>query len=228
MGRLDDRVAIITGGAGGIGAATGLLFCEEGARVALVDSDRDAMDAALAEIRAKVPGARVEGIIADVAREQAAAAAVGKARDALGPIDVLVNLAGIRAYEPLGESRAETWDRILDVNFLSYVWFIKAALADLRASGQGSVVNVSSTHGVNPRGGTGQYDATKAAIISMTKTLAFEEKFEKRGKKFLTWRIEWKNQDGELVKRHVRTSYWVGTPQPLIGMDRHGRQVVGS
>ncbi|HWP14647.1 MAG TPA: SDR family NAD(P)-dependent oxidoreductase, partial [Xanthobacteraceae bacterium] len=157
MGRLDDRVAIITGGAGGIGAATGLLFCEEGARVALVDSDRDAMDAALAEIRAKVPGARVEGIIADVAREQAAAAAVGKARDALGPIDVLVNLAGIRAYEPLGESRAETWDRILDVNFLSYVWFIKAALADLRASGQGSVVNVSSTHGVNPRGGTGQY-----------------------------------------------------------------------
>jgi len=175
VGRLDDRVAIITGGAGGIGAATGLLFCEEGARVALVDSDRDAMDAALAEIRAKVPGARVEGIIADVAREQAAAAAVGKARDALGPIDVLVNLAGIRAYEPLGESRAETWDRILDVNFLSYVWFIKAALADLRASGQGSVVNVSSTHGVNPRGGTGQYDATKAAIISMNKTLAFEE-----------------------------------------------------
>src|SRR6188472_580755 len=175
VGRLDDGVAIITGGAGGIGAATGLLFCEEGARVALVDSDRDAMDAALAEIRAKVPGARVEGIIADVAREQAAAAAVGKARAALGPIDVLVNLAGIRAYESLGDSKAETWDRILDVNFLSYVWFIKAALTDLRANGRGSVVNVSSTHGVNPRGGTGQYDATKAAIISMTKTLAFEE-----------------------------------------------------
>src|SRR3954469_10433182 len=153
VGRLTDRVAIITGGAGGIGAATGQLFCEEGARVALVDSDHPAMDATLADIRAKVPGAQVTGIIADVAREDAAVEAVGKARDALGPIDVLVNLAGVRAYEPLGANKAETWERIIDVNFLSYVWFIKAALADLRASGRGRVVNVSSTHGVNPRGG---------------------------------------------------------------------------
>jgi len=175
MARLADKVAIITGGAGGIGAATGLLFCEEGARVALVDSDAAAMDAALADIRAKVPAARIEGIVTDVGQEKAVADAVEAARKALGPIDVLVNLAGIRAYEPLGESRAETWDRIIEINFLSYVWFIKAAIADLRASGRGSVVNISSTHGVNPRGGTGQYDATKAAIISMTKTLAFEE-----------------------------------------------------
>lgn len=174
-GRLADRVAIITGGAGGIGVATGQLFCEEGARVALVDQSAPAMDEALAQIRAAVPGAQVTGIVADVAHEEAAADAVRQARAALGPIDVLVNLAGIRAYEPIAESKRETWERILAVNFLSYTWFIKAAIADLRASGRGSVVNVSSTHGVNPRGGTGQYDATKAAIISMTKTLAFEE-----------------------------------------------------
>jgi acyl dehydratase len=62
----------------------------------------------------------------------------------------------------------------------------------------------------------------------ITKTLAVEETYEKRGKKFLVWRIEWVNQAGELVKRHLRTSYWVGTAQPLIGMDRTGRQVVGS
>jgi 2-hydroxycyclohexanecarboxyl-CoA dehydrogenase len=162
-GRLADKVAIITGGAGGIGAATGLLFCQEGARVALVDSDAAAMAAVVAEI------------VTDVSREEAAAAAVDAARQALGAIDVLVNLAGIRAYEPLAESRRETWERILAVNLLSYAWFIKAAIVDLRNSGAGSVVNVSSTHGVNPRGGTGQYDATKAAIISLTKTLAFEE-----------------------------------------------------
>jgi NAD(P)-dependent dehydrogenase (short-subunit alcohol dehydrogenase family) len=174
-GRLADRVAIITGGAGGIGAATGLLFCEEGARVALVDSDADAMRATVAQIRAAVPGARLADVVADVSREEAAAAAVAAARETLGPIDVLVNLAGIRAYEPLAESTRETWERILGVNLLSYAWFTKAAIADLRSCGRGSVVNVSSTHGVNPRGGTGQYDATKAAIISMTKTLAFEE-----------------------------------------------------
>jgi 2-hydroxycyclohexanecarboxyl-CoA dehydrogenase len=174
-GRLADKVAIITGGAGGIGAATGLLFCEEGARVALVDSDADAMRATLAEIRAAVPGARVIDVVTDVSREEAAVAAVDAARQALGAIDVLVNLAGIRAYEPLAESKRETWERILGVNLLSYVWFTKAAIVDLRNSRHGSVINVSSTHGVNPRGGTGQYDATKAAIISLTKTLAFEE-----------------------------------------------------
>jgi len=173
-GRLADKVAIITGGAGGIGAATGLLFCQEGARVALVDSERDAMDAALADIRAKVPAAQVTGIVADVGQEVAAAEAVAAARKAFGAIGVLVNLAGMRSYEPLADAKAETWERILAVNLLSYAWFTQAAIADLRAQ-RGSIVNISSTHGVNPRAGMGQYDVTKAGIISMTKTLAFEE-----------------------------------------------------
>src|SRR5437762_432559 len=73
--RLSERVAIITGGAGGIGAATGLLFAEEGARVALVDSDAEAMGAAIAEIRAAVPSARIVDIVTDVSREDAAVAA---------------------------------------------------------------------------------------------------------------------------------------------------------
>jgi 2-hydroxycyclohexanecarboxyl-CoA dehydrogenase len=174
MGRLAGKVAIITGGAGGIGAATGLLFCEEGARVALVDNDGDAMNAALADIRAKVPGAQVSATVADVGREEAADAAVAQARAAHGPIGVLVNLAGIRSYEPLGEAKRETWERILAVNLLSFSAFTRAALPDLRAQ-RGSVVNISSTHAVNARAGMGQYDVTKAGIVSMTKTLAFEE-----------------------------------------------------
>lgn len=174
MGRLSDKVAIVTGGAGGIGAATGLLFCEEGARVALVDSDREAMDAAVANIRAQVPGAQVTGIVADVGRQETATQAIDAARKALGPVDVLVNLAGMRSYEPLAEAKRETWERILAVNLLSFAWFTQAAIGDLRAR-RGSIVNISSTHGVNPRAGMGQYDVTKAGIISMTKTLAFEE-----------------------------------------------------
>jgi 2-hydroxycyclohexanecarboxyl-CoA dehydrogenase len=174
MGRLTDKVAIITGGAGGIGAATGLLFAEEGARVALVDSDGEAMSAALAHIRASVPAAQVTGIVADIGREAAADEAVAAARTAFGPIDVLVNLAGIRVYEPLAEARRETWERILAVNLLSYAAFVRAAIGDLRER-RGAIVNVSSTHAVNPRAGMGQYDVTKAGIVSMTKTLAFEE-----------------------------------------------------
>ena len=173
-GRLANKVAIVTGGAGGIGAATGLLFCQEGARVALVDSDGEAMGATLADIRQKLPGARVEGIVTDVADEKAAAEAVAAAQKAFGPVDVLVNLAGIRAYEPLAEAKRETWERILAVNLLSYAWFTKAAIGDLRAQ-RGNIVNISSTHAANARAGMGQYDVTKAGIVSMTRTLAFEE-----------------------------------------------------
>jgi NAD(P)-dependent dehydrogenase (short-subunit alcohol dehydrogenase family) len=175
VGRLANKVAIITGGAGGIGAATGLLFCQEGARVMLVDSDADAMMQTLARIRAAVPAAQLEGLTVDVAREEAADQAVAAARRAFGAIDVLVNLAGIRSYEPLAEAKRETWERMLAVNLLSYAAFIRAAIGDLRAGRGGSIVNVSSTHAVNPRAGMGQYDVTKAGIVSLTKTLAFEE-----------------------------------------------------
>lgn len=175
MGRLDNKIAIITGGAGGIGSATGLLFCQEGARVVLVDSGADAMDATVSHIRTTAPDAQVVPLVADVGEERTAALAVAETRKAFGPPDVLVNLAGIRAYEPLAEAQRETWDKILAVNLLSYAYFIRAAIADLRTSGRGSIVNISSTHGVNPRAGMGQYDVTKAGIISLTRTLAFEE-----------------------------------------------------
>src|SRR5215212_5279395 len=127
MGRLANKVAIITGGAGGIGAATGLLFCQEGARVALVDSANEAMDATLADIRANVPAAQATGIVVDVGKEKVAAEAVAAARKAFGAIDGLVNLAGIRSYEPLADARRETWERMLAVNLLSYAAFVRAA-----------------------------------------------------------------------------------------------------
>ncbi|HEX8168256.1 MAG TPA: SDR family oxidoreductase [Beijerinckiaceae bacterium] len=174
-GRLEGRAAIITGGAGGIGAATGLLFCQEGARVLLVDRDADAMRDAAAGIREAVAGAQVVPMVADAGREETADEAVAQAVDAFGALHVLVNLAGIRAYEPLAEARRETWERILAVNLLSYAAFARAALPHLRAAGRASIVNVSSTHAVNPRSGMGQYDVTKAGIVSLTKTLAFEE-----------------------------------------------------
>lgn len=173
--RLAGRTAIITGGAGGIGGATGRVFCEEGARVLLVDPNAEALEEVVAAIRAEVEGAEVAGAVLDVSAEPACAAAVAAARDAFGPVDVLVNNAGIRSYEPLAEAKAETWERILAVNLLSYAFMAKAALPDLRKAGNGAMVNISSTYGVSGRAGMGQYDATKAGIIAMTRTLAFEE-----------------------------------------------------
>ncbi len=173
--RLAGRRALITGGAGGIGAATCQVFCEQGARVAIVDLEREAVEAAAEAVRSEVAGAEVLPLDADVSDESAAAGAVEAATRTFGGLDILVNVAGIRSYEPLAEAKAETWRRILDVNLLSYAYTAKAALPALRRSGKGSVVNVSSTYGVSGRAGMGQYDATKAAIIAMSRTLAFEE-----------------------------------------------------
>ena len=109
----------------------------------------------------------------DVAADERRAATETLA--AFGKLDVLVNNAGIRSYEPLDAAKAETWTKILSVNPLSYAVLAREALPALRASGKGAIVNISSTHAFNPRGGMGQYDVAKAGIISMTKTLAFEE-----------------------------------------------------
>lgn len=175
MKRLEGKTAIITGGAGGIGAATGLLFCEEGARIALVDLAESPLSEVAAGIRREVPGAEVLEIAADVGSEAAAAVIVRRVMEQFDALDVLVNIAGIRAYEPLAEAQADTWQKILSVNLLSYAFLARESLPALRRSGHGAIVNVSSTHAVNPRVGMGQYDVTKAGILSMTRTLAFEE-----------------------------------------------------
>ena len=175
MKRLEGKVAIITGGAGGIGAATGQLFCEEGARIALVDLPDSPLAEVADRIREQVPGADVREIAADVGSEAAAASVVKHVLAEFGTLDVLVNIAGIRAYEPLAEAQAQTWQKILAVNLLSYAYLAREALPALRRSGRGAIVNISSTHAVNPRVGMGQYDVTKAGILSMTRTLAFEE-----------------------------------------------------
>jgi NAD(P)-dependent dehydrogenase (short-subunit alcohol dehydrogenase family) len=173
--RLKEKAAIITGGAGGIGAAAARLFCEEGARVLLVDRDREVTEAVAAHIRAEVSGADVRAVGLDLAEEESAVQAVAAATAAFGRLDVLVNNAGLRSYEPLAEARAETWNTILSVNLLSYAYLAREALPSLRRADGGAIVNVSSTHAFNPRAGMGQYDVTKAGIVSLTRTLAAEE-----------------------------------------------------
>lgn len=175
MKRLDGKVAVITGGAGGIGAATGQLFCEEGARVALVDLEGSPLAEVAQRIRALVPGSEVLEVAADLGTEDSAQAVVARVLERFGALDVLVNNAGVRAYEALADAQAATWQRILSVNLLSYAFLAREALPALRRSGRGAIVNVSSTHAVNPRAGMGQYDVAKAGILSMTRTLAFEE-----------------------------------------------------
>ena len=174
-GRLANRVALITGGGGGIGAATGQLFAEEGAGVALVDSEPAAAESAAHKIRRAVHGAAVLPIAADVAQESEARRAVDEAVARFGALHCVVNVAGIRLYTPLVEADAKDWERIVGVNVLATAYTCKAAVPHLRAAGGGTIVNVSSVYGIMGRAGMGQYDTTKAALLGFTRALAVEE-----------------------------------------------------
>lgn len=167
---MHGRIAFITGGGGGIGEATGRLFIEEGGAVALVDADRESVDAA-----ARALGNNALPIVADVSREDEVHAAADAALSHFGALHGLVNVAGIRVYQALAQASAQDWQRILAVNVLGTAYCCKAALPALRKTGNGTIVNVSSVYGVMGRKGMGQYDTTKAAVLGMTRALAVEE-----------------------------------------------------
>ncbi len=173
--RLRDTVAMITGAAGGIGAETARLFCAEGAHVAIVDLSLEKLRRTAARIVDDVPGAAILPVAADVSREDEAARAVAETVAAYGGLATLVNNAGVREYGPLAEATSDSWQRIIGVNLLGTANCAKAALPELRKADRASIVNVSSVHTQIGRKGMGQYDATKAAIVSMTRTWAWEE-----------------------------------------------------
>lgn len=174
-GRMAGRVALITGGGGGIGEATGRLFAEEAAAVALLDREAEAVEAAAAGIRAAVPGAQVLALAGDVTRESDVGRLVEETAARFGALHTLVNVAGVRVYAPLAEAAAADWERIIGVNVLGTAHCCKAALPWLRAAGRGTIVNVSSVYGLLGRTGMGQYDTTKAAVLGLTRALAVEE-----------------------------------------------------
>jgi meso-butanediol dehydrogenase/(S,S)-butanediol dehydrogenase/diacetyl reductase len=174
-GRLEGKVALITGGGGGIGAATAALFCAEGAQVFIVDMDGAALDRTAALISEATVGAQLKVMTANVADQAAATTAATQCLAAFGRIDILVNNAAMRNYSAFADATPEEWQAVLNVNMIGNANFCRAALPALRASGKGAIVNVSSCYAVKGRQGMALYDATKAAIIAMTRTLAFEE-----------------------------------------------------
>jgi meso-butanediol dehydrogenase/(S,S)-butanediol dehydrogenase/diacetyl reductase len=175
QGRLAGKVALLTGGGAGIGAATATLFCEQGARLMLVDRDAGALERTAQALRERVPGAQLQLLAGDVADPDTAVRAARQCQHAFGRIDVLVNNAAMRNYASFTEATPEEWHAVVNVNMVGNANFCRAALPALRESGQGAIVNVSSCYAVKGRKGMALYDATKAALLAMTRTLAFEE-----------------------------------------------------
>ena len=164
-GRLAGKAALITGAAGGIGAACARLFASEGARLLLMDREpgAPALDGAQA-----FPG--------DVSKPEDMEAAIRAAVEAFGGLDAAILNAGIEgAVAPTADYGVEAFDRVIAVNLRGVFLGLKYAIPALRARGGGSIVNVSSVFGVAGRAGMGQYDVTKAAVVSLSRTLAIEE-----------------------------------------------------
>src|SRR5262249_38999764 len=148
MGRLDGKVAAVTGGASGIGEATVRRFLAEGASVAFCDRDGERGQRVAAEIAAagaKLAFAhKLAFAQADVGSEGACLDFVNGAAQKFGRLDILINNAGIRKYEKVDEASAASWKEILDVNLMSYVFCAKAAVPLMRRSTGGAIVNVAS------------------------------------------------------------------------------------
>jgi 3alpha(or 20beta)-hydroxysteroid dehydrogenase len=178
MGRLDGKVALISGGARGQGAVEVGLFAREGARVLF----GDILDAEGRQVEAEVRAAGGEAayVRLDVTREDDWRAAVAAAEGRYGRLDVLVNNAGILLRRRTEETSAEEWERIMAVNVTGVFFGTKHALPALRRAGGGSIVNISSIAGlVGSFYGSSAYTATKGAVRLFTKSIAVQHAGER-------------------------------------------------
>lgn len=172
-GRLAGKVALVTGGGAGIGAATVQQFLDEGASVLMVDKDGAALERQLA--MAPTGTNRLAAFVGDAADPGQAQAAVDEVLRRHGRLDILVNNAAQRNHAAVAEAGPQEWREVLDVNLVAAAQFCRLALPALRASGRGSIVNVSSCYAIAGRKGMAIYDASKAALLALTRTLAHEE-----------------------------------------------------
>lgn len=172
---LEGRVAIITGGSRGIGAATALALVREGAAVALTSRKQEALDAVADQIRAEVPDARLITRAGHAADEEAAAAVVAATMDAFGRLDLLVNNAATSPYfGPLSDLDRARADKTVDVNMWGPLMWAQQAWRASFAENGGAIVNVASIGGLASEPGIGWYNATKAALMHLTRQLALE------------------------------------------------------
>ncbi len=218
--RLAGKSAVITGGGAGIGAAAAMLFCAEGAAVMLIDLDAAALAGTQQALQAAHPGARVRTAVADVADADALAAAVAQAVQGFGGLDILVNNAAMRVSGPVAQATPAQWQSMVGVNLIGTANGCSAALPALRRSGRGAIVNVSSCYAVSGRANMGLYDATKAGMLALTRTLAFEEVAH-------GVRVNALCPGSTLTDFHLARAHAAGTPVEVLKGQRQTTSLLG-
>jgi len=169
MARLDGKVAIVSGGARGMGAATARVFAEAGAKVAIADVLEDQGQALAEEL-----GDAARFYRLDVTSETSWAETVARVEAELGPVDVLVNNAGVLMFRSLMQTTLEDYRRVLDVNLVGEFLGIKAVAPGMIARGKGAIVNISSVDGMKGANGLAAYASSKWGVRGLTKVAAME------------------------------------------------------
>lgn len=170
-GRLTNRVAVITGGARGIGKATALKMVKEGAAVALLDLLSSDLEKTLQEIKAQ--GGKVLGLPVDVSYRAEVEQAFAAINAEWGRIDILVNNAGVVYPAPLDKVQDDDWDKVVSVNLKGTFFCTRAALPGMRKNRYGKIINIGSRASLGKEERT-VYSATKAGLIGLTRTWALE------------------------------------------------------
>jgi NAD(P)-dependent dehydrogenase (short-subunit alcohol dehydrogenase family) len=167
------RVALVTGGGRGIGAATARLLARQGAAVAVASRSEDEIDAVAREIEAG--GGKALAVYLDVTDEGSVAAAFDRTRAAFGPVDVLINNAGTPGVPlPVAQTELSDWRRVFDVNVTGTFLCAREAMPRMASAEWGRIVNISSAAARHPMAGMAAYGASKAALDQLTRVLALE------------------------------------------------------
>lgn len=173
MGRLEGKVAVVTGGARGIGRSIVEAFAAAGADVAVADVLPEGEAAPLLQVVERL-GRRGLYVRTDVSREGEVRGMVGEVIEALGRIDVLVNNAGVLSQSPLEQMPVKEWDRVLGINLRGTFLCCRFALPHMLGCGEGRIVNVASQLGQIGAPELAHYSASKGGVIAFTKALARE------------------------------------------------------
>ena len=172
MGRVDGKVALVTGGAMGMGESHSLLLAKEGAKVVVTDIDNEAGEATAQQIRDE--GGEAIFLHHDVASEEQWQSVIDQAVSAYGKIDILINNAGIVISKPNEETTVEDWDITMAVNSTGVFLGCKSVVDAMEKAGGGSIVNISSIYGIIGAPNAAAYQASKGAVRMLTKSCAVD------------------------------------------------------